>query len=86
MKEEYLIAFSSFYKAAYARDVLMDGRYRTLVVKLPPELMHSCGYGLSIITTDIRPVLAQLEDTEIAYRGVYVVDSYAGRLKYRKIG
>lgn len=85
MKEEYLIAFSSFYKAAYARDILMEERHRTVVVKLPPELIHSCGYGLSIVTTNIQPVLTQLDNMEIAYKGVYLADNSAGRLKYRKI-
>ncbi len=86
MKKEYLIAFSSFYKAAYARDILMGERYRAIVVKLPPELIHSCGYGLSIVTTNIQPVLTQLENMEIAHKGVYMADNSAGRLKYKKIG
>ena len=41
MKKEYVLAFSSFYKASYAQEKLAEHGMRAAVRKLPPELMKS---------------------------------------------
>ena len=56
MKKLYIISFSSFYKAAYARDKLSENGFRASVRRLPPELVKSCGYGIYIKTADIGEV------------------------------
>ncbi|MDD2217026.1 MAG: DUF3343 domain-containing protein [Eubacteriales bacterium] len=85
MKNEYLIGFSSFYKAAYARDLLMEKKYRTVVVKIPTELIQTCGYGLSVRTSNIQTILSMLNDMEVSFRSVYKIEKNEGQPKYRKI-
>lgn len=85
MRNEYLIGFSSFYKAAYARDLLMERKYSSIVVKMPPELLQTCGYGLSVKTANIQAILSTLNDMEVSFRSVYRVEKNEGQPKYRKI-
>ena len=37
MEKEYIIAFSSFYKAAYAQDMLEEAGVKSTLRKLPTE-------------------------------------------------
>lgn len=73
MEKEYILSFSSFYKAAYAADVLeQNGHYATLR-KLPPLVAHSCSTGLYLRSDSIEKVRKVLDETEIACRGIYEI-------------
>ena len=54
MIQEYVISFSSFYKAAYAEDMLEEAGIASTLKKLPTELVRSCSTGLYLRTDDIR--------------------------------
>ena len=82
---EYLIAFSSFYKAIYAQEKLQERHIRITVKKLPPELIKSCGYALYLRTDSIQSVLATLEATQIITKGTYLIDTSQGRTNYKRI-
>ena len=73
MKKEYVLAFSSFYKAAYAQEKLAEQGLRAAVRKLPPELMRSCGYALYLLSSSIQSVVAVLSENEIDFRGAYEI-------------
>lgn len=74
MKKLYIISFSSFYKAAYARDKLSENGLRASVRRLPPELVKSCGYGIYIKTDDIGEVKRTLAENQIAVKSIYRAD------------
>ena len=85
MNKEYLIAFSSFYKAIYAQEKLNERHIRTTVKKLPPELIKSCGYALYLRNASIQDVQRFLEEWEIVTNGIYLVQNQDGKLVYKKI-
>ena len=71
---EYLISFSSFYKAAYAEEKLYENGINSSMRKLPQELLNSCSTGLYIRTESIERVQQVLESAEIYPRGIYRMD------------
>ena len=86
MEKEYIIAFSSFYKAAYAHDLLEEEGISATLRKLPTELIRSCGTGLYLKTSDIRSAQKVFERRQISVRGIYEIrkQSQDGR-KYVKV-
>ena len=52
--KEYLIAFSSFYKAAYGQEILAKEGIKSTLEKTPVNLMRSCGYSLLVKTDDLE--------------------------------
>lgn len=54
MDNEYILSFSSFYKAAYARDVLDESGINSVLRKLPSELVKSCSTGLYLRIDSIQ--------------------------------
>jgi len=74
MEKEYIIAFSSFYKAAYAHDMLEEEGINATLRKLPTELTRSCGTGLYLRTSDIRRAQQVFERRQISVRGIYEID------------
>ncbi len=85
MAKEYLIAFSSYYKAMYAKDVLQERRINTSVQRLPPELVKSCGYALYINGGEIDLITKVLKNKEINIRGAYRIDNENGINKYNRV-
>lgn len=73
MEKEFLISFSSFYKAAYARDVLEERGLVSTLRKLPPQIAHSCSTGLYLRIDSIERVRRVLDEREIAAKGFYLV-------------
>lgn len=71
--KEYVIAFSSFYKAIYAQEKLQDYQIKSTLKKLPPELTRSCGYGIYLKTDDIQKVISVLRKNNIDNRGIYPI-------------
>ena len=73
MNQEYVISFSSFYKAAYAQDMLEEAGIASTLKKLPTELVRSCSTGLYLRTDDIQRVKAVLSGKQIAPGGIYLI-------------
>ena len=85
MEKEYIIAFSSFYKAAYAQDMLEEAGVKSTLRKLPTELIRSCGTGIYLKTYDIREAQSVFEKKQISVRGIYEIRVQEhGRKKYVK--
>lgn len=72
MEKEYIMAFSSFYKAAYAQDMLSEAGIKAQLKRLP-ELVRSCGTGVYLRTSDIGEAESVLEMRQISVRGVYEI-------------
>ena len=75
MEKEYIISFSSFYKAAYAQEMLDSAGIHASLRKLPSELVHSCGTGLYLRTASIQPASMVFQQKQIVPRGIYEVRS-----------
>lgn len=82
---EYVIAFSSFYRAAYAQEKLQENRIRSTLQKVPPNILSSCGYAIYLKTNSIEHAINALERHDITARGVYLVENVNGRTQYRQI-
>lgn len=82
---EYMIAFSSFYKAVYAQEKVQEKRVRATLKKTPPGLLKSCGYALFFKSDDIGSIVAFLQDSMIDNRGVYEVEQENGKPYYNMI-
>ena len=84
--KEYILSFSSFYKAAYAQDMLEEGGIASTLKKLPPELIRSCGTGLYLRTGSIQQVVDVFDGRQIVPRGIFEIQG-RGReeRKYRKV-
>lgn len=72
-EREYILSFSSFYKAAYAQDILEDSGFRGTLKKLPPELVRSCGTGIYMRTDTIERVRTILQSKQIVPVGIYLI-------------
>jgi len=82
---EYVIAFSSFYRAIYAQEKLQDSRIRSTLKKIPPDILKSCGYAVYLKTNSIHSALDVLEKNQIMARGVYLIEFIDGRINYRQM-
>ena len=82
---EYVIAFSSFYRAVYAQDKLLENRIRSTLKKIPPELLKSCGYAVYLKTNSIHATLDVLAKNQIMPRGVYLIEYINGSINYKQI-
>lgn len=74
MQNEYIIAFSSFYKAAYAQELLEEEGIRSNLRKLPIDIAKSCSTGLMYRGNSIQKVKEIFEKKDIRTRGIYLVD------------
>jgi hypothetical protein len=73
MQKEYIIAFSSFYKAAYAEDLLEAEGIRVTLRKLPIELAKSCSTGIYGTDLPIERVKEIFRGKDIYPRGIYLM-------------
>ena len=79
--KEFILSFSSFYKAAYAQGMLEESGIGSTLKKLPPELVRSCGTGLYLRTDSIQPVKEVLDEKQISTRGIYQIQRDGNRGK-----
>ena len=79
--KEFILSFSSFYKAAYAQDMLEESGIGSTLKKLPPEHVRSCGTGLYLRTDSIQPVKEVLDEKQISTRGIYQIQRDGNRGK-----
>ncbi len=85
MEYEYILSFSSFYKAAYAKDVLAENGLHATLRKLPPQVAHSCSTGLYLSIDSIERVRQILDEKQITIRGVYQINRIGGTKNYRRV-
>lgn len=86
MDNEYILSFSSFYKAAYARDVLEQHGLSSTLRKLPPQLARSCSTGVYLRIDSIQRVRQVLDEREIVAKGIYrITRNEKGEKKYTKL-
>lgn len=79
--KEFILSFSSFYKAAYAQDMLEERGIASTLKKLPPELIRSCGTGLYLRTDSIQLVQQVFDEKQISTRGIYQIRRDGGNEK-----
>lgn len=73
MEKEYIMSFSSFYKAAYARDVLEEYGLHSTLLQAPPQVAHSCSTGVYLRIDSIERVRSVLDERQIVARGIYQI-------------
>ncbi|WP_324824217.1 DUF3343 domain-containing protein [Sinanaerobacter sp. ZZT-01] len=83
--KDYVIAFSSFYKAAYAQEKLQEQQIRSTLKKTPPKLLKSCGYALYARTNQIQNILDTLSESNINHSGVYEVQEQNNQIDYIRV-
>jgi len=82
---EYVIAFSSFYRAVYAQEKLEENGIGSTLKKIPPNLLRTCGYAVHVKTTSIHTALDILEKNQIVARGAYLIEYENGKIYYKQI-
>lgn len=82
---EYVIAFSSFYRAVYAQEKLQENRIGSTLKKIPPNLLKTCGYAVHLKTDSIHRAMDILERNQIIARGVYLIEYQNGSISYNQI-
>ena len=85
MEKEYLISFSSFYKAAYAQEMLAREGFSASIRKLPVELIRSCSTGLYLRTDSIQGALDVFGQRRIVPRGIFEIRGGRGGREYVKL-
>lgn len=83
--KDYVIAFSSFYKAVYAQEKLLERRIRSTLKKTPPKLLKSCGYALYLRSNQIQQVLQILQESGIDNRGTYEIQEEDNKIDYVRL-
>lgn len=84
-EKEYILSFSSFYKAAYAQEILEAADISSSLRKLPVELVRSCSAGLYLRTSSIQSVFAAFEAKDIVAKGVYEIRRQGKKREYHKV-
>ncbi len=82
---EYVIAFSSFYRAVYAQEKLQENGIGSTLKKIPPNILRTCGYAVHLKTNSIRTATGILERNQIMARGVYLIEYENGAISYKQI-
>ncbi|QHI73382.1 DUF3343 domain-containing protein [Aminipila terrae] len=85
MKKEYLLTFSSFYKAKYAQEKITELGVRCTVKRAPSELVTSCGYAIYLKTDDLNKVLSVFDGEILAVKNIFLIDNSLGNTQYRRI-
>ena len=86
MEKEYIMSFSSFYKAAYARDVLEEYGLHSTLRRLPPQVAHSCSTGVYLRIDAIERVRSVLDERQIVARGIYQIQrDERGSMLYQRV-
>lgn len=71
--KEYIMSFSSYYKAAYAKDVLEQAGINSTLRRLPPQITGSCSTGVYLRTASIETVRQVLDDNQIIVSRLYEI-------------
>lgn len=82
---EYLLTFSSFYKAMYARDKLMERGIPSKQQRVPTQLLRTCGQALLVTGCDLQNIIAVLSENQIDTRGIFQAVISNGKKEYQHI-
>lgn len=82
---DYVLTFSSFYKAMYARDKLIERGVTSQLKRVPTELLRSCGQALYITGHDLQKVMVTLSESQIDTRGIFHVVYTDGKPEYQRL-
>lgn len=82
---EYILTFSSFYKAMYAQEKLQENGIESVLRKVPPELNRSCGQGLYIHERDLESARVILAESGASSKGIFQSVLVDGKRDYRRI-
>ncbi len=82
---QYMIAFPSYYKAAFAQERLQRMRIGSDLGRTPPNLLKTCGYSIFLTTSDIRYIMQVLAGSSISYKAVYEIRNINGQSNYLPI-
>ncbi|QIB69726.1 DUF3343 domain-containing protein [Aminipila butyrica] len=85
MKNEYLLTFSSFYKAKYAQEKITELGIRSTVKRAPSEIVTSCGYAVYVKTEDISQVLRIFDGEILTVKSIFLIDYSTGTTQYRRL-
>ena len=85
MEQEFILFFSSFFKAAYARDVLEENGLHSTLRKLPPQVAHSCSTGVYLRIDSIERVRRVLDERQIAIKAAYRISRISGVKTYEQV-
>ena len=85
MKKEYLLTFSSYYKAKYAQEKLVGLGIKSTIKRAPSELVTSCGYALHLKTDNLSRALSVFDGEILDFKFIFLVDDSSGRTEYKKI-
>lgn len=82
---EYILTFSSSYKAMYARDKLAaHGIYGDLR-RVPAELVRTCGQALHLAGCDLQRVTIILAESQIEIKEILTLTYIDGIPEYKRI-
>ncbi len=82
---EYLMAFTSFYKAMYAKDRLRSHGITVVPQRVPAGVFRTCSQGLHVSHCDIHEILHILETGQAAPKRVYEIRFENGKKEYKEI-
>lgn len=82
---EYLLTFTSVYKAMHAGDQLRRYGIVSAVERIPAGLSQSCGHGLHVKREDLRRTLGILNESGIHPRKVFEILLVHGRKEYKQV-
>ncbi len=83
MEKEYIIAFSSFYKAAYAQDLLEEAGINSTLRKLPIDIARSCSTGVYLKGISLEKVKETLELKGVQTKGIFCIEKDdKGKISY----
>lgn len=82
---QYVMAFSSFYKAVYAQEKLREAGILSTLKKIPPDLLRTCGYALYLKCASIHQVTEDLRRYQINIQGIFQIEMESGQNRYRAI-
>lgn len=85
MKKEYLLTFSSFYKAKYAQEKIAELGVKSAIKRAPSEIVTSCGYALYLKTDNINRVLNIFDGNILTLKGAFIIEDSLGTTQYRRI-
>lgn len=85
MEKEYILSFSSFYKAAYAKDSLQERGIGADLRRLPPQLARSCSTGVYLKGAGFEAAQQVLAEKQITARGIYRIERTGAQKRYIRV-
>ncbi len=81
----YVVVFSSFYKAVYAQEKLSDHRIKSGLMRVSPDLIKSCGYGVFLNEKDLENSKKVLKEAHINWQRLFQISQEKGKQEYKPV-